>query len=287
MSLEVYLTYHINCMFALILIMEMSYTTTKELIWWIALNEFNTRLVLLFQVVDRELTVENYTKNLGGNPCLIDDGSVVEIYFINSPMDYLHHIWLIIFPQRSVINISLRTRNQNIVCRTEIYENSFFPFCIKNWNSLDESIRSLPSISLFKTHLLKFVRPLGHSSFGIRDRIGSKRLSQTRVGFSDLIDQRFNHKFNCASPTCKCGIEDEIPVHYFLCCPRYNAIRLTFLSRISDIGTDVNVLPNGHLFKILVYCSNTFNDVRNKLIITETIQYVRKYRRFKILEAYS
>ena len=191
-------------------------------------------------------------------------------------------------PQRSVTNISLRTRNQNILCRTERYQNSFFPFCIKNWNSLDESIRSLPSISCFKTHLLNFVRPPGYSFFGIRDRIGSKQISQIRVGFSDLRDHRCNHKFNCVTPTCKCGIGDETSVHYFLCCPRYNNIRLTFLSRISEIiGTDVNVLPNEHLFKILVYGSNTFNDVSNKLIITATIQFIRKSRRFKILEAYS
>ena len=103
------------------------------------------------------------------------------------------------------------------------------------------------------------------------------------VGFSDVRDQRLYHKFNCASATCKCGIEDETPVHYFLCCLRYNAIRLTLLSRISDIiGTNVKVLPNG-----LVYGSNSFNDVSNKLIITETIQYIRKSRRFMILEAYS
>ena len=121
--------------------------------------------------------------------------------------------------QRSATNISLRTRNLNIVCRTERYENSFFPFCIKQRNRLDESIRSLPSISRSKTHLLKFVRPPGHSFFGIRDRIGSKLLSQIRVEFTDLRDQRFNHKFNCASPTCKCDIEDETPVHYLLCCP--------------------------------------------------------------------
>ena len=191
-------------------------------------------------------------------------------------------------PQRSVTNISLRTRNQNILCRTERYQNSFFPFCIKNWNSLDESIRSLPSISCFKTHLLNFVRPPGYSFFGIRDRIGSKQISQIRVGFSDLRDHRYNHKFNCVTPTYKCGIGDETSVHYFLCCPRYNNIRLTFLSRISEIiGTDVNVLPNEHFFKILVYGSNTFNDVSNKLIITATIQFIRKSRRFKILEAYS
>ena len=186
-------------------------------------------------------------------------------------------------PQRSVTNISLRTRNQNILCRTERYQNSFFPFCIKNWNSLDESIRSLSSISRFKTHLLNFVRHPGYSFFGIRDRFGSKQISQIRVGFSDLRDHRYNHK--C---TCKCGIGDETSVHYFLCCPRYNIIRLTFLSRISEIiGTDVNVLPNEHLFKILVNDSNTFNDVSNKLILTETIQFIRKSRGFKILEAYS
>ena len=58
--------------------------------------------------------------------------------------------------------------------------------------------------------------------------------------------------------------------------------------RISDIiGTDINVLTNEHLFKIPVYGSNSFNDVSNKLIITETIQYIRKSRRFMILEAYS
>ena len=137
-------------------------------------------------------------------------------------------------------------------------------------------------------HVLKRIYLIVQETFfGIRDRIDSKRLSQIRVGFSDVRDQRLHHKSNCASPTCKCDIEDETPVHYSLCCTRYNAIRLTFLSRISDIGTDVHVLPNGHLFKILVYGSNSFNDVSNKLIITETIQYIRKSRRFMILEAYS
>ena len=44
-------------------------------------------------------------------------------------------------PQRSDISLNLRNRNLNIACRTARYRNSFFPFCITNWNSLDESIR--------------------------------------------------------------------------------------------------------------------------------------------------
>ena len=79
----------------------------------------------------------------------------------------------------------------------------------------------LKTVILFSRPVLKRIYLIVQETFfGIRDRIGSKKLSQIRVGFSDLRDQRLNHKFNCASPTCKCGIEDETPVHYFLCCPQ-------------------------------------------------------------------
>ena len=189
-------------------------------------------------------------------------------------------------PQRSNISLNLRNRNLDIACRTARYSNSFFPFCITNWNSLDESVRLLPSISQFKSHLFKFVRPPGFSFYGVRDRIGSKWLTQIRVGFSDLREHRFNHNFNCENPTCFCGIDDETPVHYFLCCPRYNVLRVTYLGKISDIiGNDVTVLPREHLYSILIYGRNTFNDISNKFIISATIQFLRQSGRFKELEA--
>ena len=174
----------------------------------------------------------------------------------------------------------------NIACRTR-YSNSFFPFCITNWNSLDESVRLLPSISQFKSHLFKFVRPPGFSFFGVHDRIGSKWPTQIRVGFSDLREHRFNHNFNCENPTCFCGIEDETPVHYFLCCLHYNVLRVTCLGKISDvIGNDITVLPREHLYSILIYGSNTFNNISNKFIINATIEFIRHSGRFKELEAH-
>ena len=85
--------------------------------------------------------------------------------------------------------------------------------------------------------------------FGVRDRVGSKWLTQIRIRFSDLREHRFKHNFNCENPICFCGIEDETPVHYFLCCPRYNVLRVTYLGKISDIiGNDVTVLPREHLY---------------------------------------
>ena len=115
-----------------------------------------------------------------------------------------------------------------------------------------------------------------------------KLLTKIRVEFSDLRDQRYNHNFKCESPMCSCGLEDKTSVHYFLCCPRYHAQRNNFLSKISELmGSDVSVVPNDHLIHILIYGSNVFNIICNKLIIEQSILYIKKSGRFKKLEAFS
>ena len=124
-------------------------------------------------------------------------------------------------PKRNEINFNLRNRNDNIpLLRTQRYKNSFFPYTIKSWKDLNEEVNK-PSVQSFKKHLNDFIRPTGHSLFGIRDKFGIKLLTKIRVSFSDLRDHRFNHNFNCESPICSCGIEDETSVHSFLRCPHY------------------------------------------------------------------
>ena len=201
-----------------------------------------------------------------------------------TPSYLLDHI-----PENSTINVSLRRNtNKPLFSRTDRYANSFFPFCINNWNILDSAIKSSLSLKEFKTKLNNFVRPKGNIFYGIRDSFGIKLLTKIRISFSDLRDHRYNHNFNCANPICSCGLEDETTVHYFLCCPRYNTLRTTYLSKISEIiGSDVSVLPNDHLSHIIMYGSNVYNNVTNKLIINETIHFIKKSGRFKKLEAFS
>ena len=114
------------------------------------------------------------------------------------------------------------------------YDNSFFPFDITNWNTLDNTIKSSTSLSRFKTNLNQFVRPKGNIFFSIHDSFGIKLLSKIRVCFSELRDHRFNHNFNCANLTCSCGFDDETSVHFFLFCPRYSSLRTTYLCKMSD-----------------------------------------------------
>ena len=160
-------------------------------------------------------------------------------------------------PEQSVTNISFRERNIRApISRTERYDNSFFPYCIANWNKLENTVKFLPSLTCFKKHLNSFIRPKLKSFFGINDNSGIKLLSKIRVEFSDLRDHRYNHNFNCITPICSCGLGDETTVHYFLFCPRYQSQRNILLSKISEItGSDITVLPNDHRNQIIMYCS--------------------------------
>ena len=114
------------------------------------------------------------------------------LYKINSghaPLYFSDHI-----PKRNEMSLKLGNRTDNTpLIRTERYENSFFPYTIKEWKKLNEESISKPSVPSFKKHLNEFIRPPGHSLFGIRDKFGINLLTKIRVSFSDLRDHRFNH----------------------------------------------------------------------------------------------
>ena len=200
-----------------------------------------------------------------------------------APHYLLDHI-----PERNEISMSLRNRH-NIppFSRTDRYRNSFFPYTMNEWRGLSQEIKDKTSVKAFKESLYKFRRPVGPSLFGINDRWGIRLLTKIRVDFSDLRDHRFNHNFNCLSPICSCGTESETSSHFFLRCPLYDAQRVTLLSKISNtIHGDVAVLPNDHLLHIILYGSNVYNLATNKLILTESIMFIRHSGRFTHLEAF-
>ena len=114
------------------------------------------------------------------------------------------------------------------------------------------------------------------------------KLSKIRVQFSDLRDHRYTHNFNCKSPICSCGLEDETTVHYFLCCPHYQSQRNILLREISEIiCSDATVFLNDHLNQILMYGSNVYIPNCNKLIIEQSILLIESSGRFKQFEAFS
>ena len=81
---------------------------------------------------------------------------------------------------------------------------------------------------------------------------------------------------------------------FFPCCPHYNTLRTTYLSKyqlirwillsLEIIRSNVSLIPSNHLIHTVMYGSNVFNFVSNKAIINETIQFIKTPGRFKKLK---
>ena len=182
----------------------------------------------------------------------------------------------------------LKNLVQDANLRTERFSNSFFPFCAANWPTLPDSLRSAPSPSAFKSAYRKNYVPAKRGYYGIADKYGIRLLTKIRVDCSDLRDHRFNHGFrNCPSPSCSCDTGDETSVHFLARCPRFTTHRASLLGTISGIlNNDITVLPDDHLSEILMYGSNMYNVITNKLIIEATITFIKSTNRFSVLEAF-
>ena len=125
-----------------------------------------------------------------------------------------------------------RTRSANqknlrqFSTRTKIFESSFFPYCIKEWNHLSDELRKIKSTVQFKTKILSFIRPKENSIFKIHDINGIKLLNRLRLHFSHLNEHNFWQNFRATiDPMCSCGLEPETTLHYTLCYNLYSDFR--------------------------------------------------------------
>ena len=84
---------------------------------------------------------------------------------------------------------------RNFKTNTEYFKNSFFPYCVEEWNKLGPELKDSVSISKFKKSLLAFIRPNMSPVYKINDPLGLKLLTRLRVNFSHLKEHKFRHNF--------------------------------------------------------------------------------------------
>ena len=111
----------------------------------------------------------------------------------------------------SQINYSLRSVSASVikppVSRTKSFKNTFFRYCINEWNNLTVEIRNSKSGSAFKK-LSKCKKK--KSLFLIYDPLGAKLLTRLRLQFNNLNEHKFRYGFeDTINATCACGSEVE------------------------------------------------------------------------------
>ena len=122
----------------------------------------------------------------------------------------------LLFSIRNIHNIPLPNTKHNF------FKNSFFPSTIIEWNNLDPHLRKSESFSVFKSNILKFIRPFPNSVYNCHKPWGVCLIRRLRRGLSHLRGDKFIHGFqDTLNPLCTCGNDEESAEHFLLHCPQF------------------------------------------------------------------
>ena len=79
--------------------------------------------------------------------------------------------------------------------RTSTYRATYFPYCTKEWNQLNDD-KKFESIKKFKKKTLVKVIRTQENSVWVSDIYGTKVLTRLRLNFSHLNEHKFRQNFN-------------------------------------------------------------------------------------------
>ena len=189
-------------------------------------------------------------------------------------------------PQARQMQYSLRNLScfEQPVSRTARFASTYFHDALFEWSLLDDETRNSKSLFQFMHKLLEIVRPLGNSTYKSCDISGVKLLTKLRVHFSALNEHRFKHAFDCLSPVCFCGKDNENNKHFLLHCPLYDVLRGDLFDQLSDVpGLDIASISNmddDTLCHRLLFGDPSLCTIENRVILEATISFIKNSVRF-------
>ena len=165
--------------------------------------------------------------------------------------------------------------------KNNFYKNSFFPNTTIEWNNFDQDLRNSESYALFRSSILKFIRPPPNSFYGCRNIIGIKLVSRLRLGLSYLREHKFKHSFqDMLNPLWNSGMDAESSTHFLLQCPLYINERCTLMSNLNRINPQISQTSLQLLTNTLLLGNSSYGVKTNIHIRNATIDYIRLTKRF-------
>ena len=175
---------------------------------------------------------------------------------------------------------STRVAKKNLLTtlpsRTLSFSNTFFPYCINEWNKLNGNLRNGSSIYKFKNYLTKFIKVKENSTFSISNPLGLKLLTHLRLNFRHLNEHKFRQNFrDTVNPVCSCGALIETIDHYFLRCQNFALVRSSFFNRIFEINVEFRYMNDSTLTSLPVFGSEEQTFDVNTKILNLTIRFLK------------
>ena len=183
-------------------------------------------------------------------------------------------------PRTHLYGTSTTNDLYSMKCRTQRFNNTFFPDAIDSWNNIGPEFRKIESLSLFKQKLVGIIKPEKKSIFNIHSP-NLRYLFQLRGGLSALKAHKHRHNFkDTLSDGCICGNGSESTLHFLLLCPLFKTSREKLFETIDPILKNLNIVPdNASLSKFLLYGNETLNLIQNRSILEATLDYIQNTKR--------
>ena len=174
-------------------------------------------------------------------------------------------------------NNSISTFN----CRKNCFKYSFFPSTLNDWFNLDLKIRNSESISIFKSRLLSFIRPVQTNIYNIFDPKVLTFLTCLRLDISDLNERRFCQNFqDCLNLLRSCSLKIEDNSHYLLHCHHFSRHLVALMDRLKSICDNFDSMSDNVKKDLLLYGDSWFDENESKVILKATINYIKNTGRF-------
>ena len=152
-------------------------------------------------------------------------------------------------------------------CRLQTSSKSFFPSTIKLWNSLPDSVKSLPTFSKFKKAIQPVQIPVA-SFYNIGDRKTNIIHTKLRHRCSGLNADLYRVNLK-NDPRCVCGNLFEDAIHFVLECPLYQHDRTSlfnYFNNIVSISIEYSLDVTKLVKNWILYCSNQCKYLFDKLV---------------------
>ena len=149
-------------------------------------------------------------------------------------------------------------------------------------NKLDPTIRNTGSFGIFKSNILKFIRPTPRSFFNCYNHKGIRLMTRLCLGLSHLCEHKFIHNFqNCVNLLCSCCMNIESTSHFLLHCSLFDDKRITLLSTLNKIDCRLIETNESSLIKRLLFGNSLFDLKKNSIILSASIDYILSTERFE------
>ena len=141
-------------------------------------------------------------------------------------------------------------------------------------------------MGIFKSNILKIIRPLRKNFSNIHDPKSMKRLFQLRVGLSPLRHHKKRRNFrDTPTDTCRCQMSAETTAHFLVYCNPFTEARDHMFQAINPILESKGlILPcDDMIVNFLLYGHDTLSAEDNSAVLTATLKYIHESTRFEFI----